>query len=125
MFNAILFVKYHHFFFLFLSGKSKTDFAFNVLTTFLPVFSSSSFLATCATLPPCFATFLLSSKSFGLTAYEISLVGASASIFKISSVLVMLSRRFSFLSPFRILYSLVVLSAHALMIISVQEEEAD
>src|ERR1017187_9225902 len=55
----------------------------------------------------------------GFTTAEISLVDASASMFKINSVLVMLSRRFSFFNPLRILYSFVVLSAHALVIISV------
>ena len=57
---------------------------------------------------------------WGFTASEISLVEASASIFKINSVLVMLSRRFSFFNPFSILYSLLVLSAQALVIISVR-----
>jgi len=46
------------------------------LTTFLPVFASNSFLATLATFPPCFATFLLSAKFLGSTACEISFVEA-------------------------------------------------
>ena len=85
------------------------------VTTFLPVFASNSFIATYAAFPPCFATFLLSSKVSGLVATYISFVEASASIFKISSVLVMLSLRFSFFKPLSILYSLVVLSLHALV----------
>ena len=64
----------------------KTDLAFIELTTFLPVLASNSNLATLATLPPYFAIFLLSLKFSGFTACEISLVDASASIFKISSV---------------------------------------
>jgi hypothetical protein len=101
-----------HFFFLAFfafSGKTfKASFAFIAVTTFLPVLASNSSLATFATVPPCIATFLLSSKFFGLVAAEISFVEASASMFKISSVLVILSRRFSFLKPFNTLYSLVV-----------------
>ena len=67
---------------------SKATLAFNPVTTFLPVLASSSSLATLATLPPWRATFQLSSKVSVLTACEISLVDASASIFKINSVLV-------------------------------------
>jgi hypothetical protein len=55
---------------------AKSCFAFNAITTILPVYVSNSFMATLATLPPCFATFLLSSKFFGFTACEISLVNA-------------------------------------------------
>jgi hypothetical protein len=62
--------------------SSITFFAFSKLTTFLPVLASNSLRATFATLPPCFATLLLASKFFGSTAYEISFVEASASIFK-------------------------------------------
>ena len=62
--------------FFVLSFSGKIAFAFNAVTTFLPVFASSSFIATLATLPPCAATFLLASKSFGFTASEISLVDA-------------------------------------------------
>lgn len=103
-----------YFSFLF-SGLPFSPFAFCDVTTFFPVRDSSSFLATFATLPPCLATFLLSLKSLGLVATEISLVLASASIFKMSSVFVILSRRFSFFSPFSALYSLVVLSLQALV----------
>jgi hypothetical protein len=86
---------------------------FSPVTILLPVFASNSFLAFLATLPPCLATFLLYSKSFGLVAADMSFVDASASMFKINSVLVMLSRRFSFFKPFNTLYSLVVLSLQA------------
>ena len=40
------------------------SFAFNEVTTFFPVLASNSSRATLATLPPCLATFLLSSISF-------------------------------------------------------------
>ena len=97
----------------------KVSFAFNAVTTFFPVLDSNSVMATLATLPPCSATFLFYSKLSGLVAVEISFVEASANIFKINSVLVILSLKFSFLSPFRTLYSLVVLPDQALEIISV------
>jgi hypothetical protein len=67
--NSIILGMYKHYSFMVLSFFScKAFFAFNAVTTFLPVFASSSFIATLATLPPCFATFLLSSKPFGPTA---------------------------------------------------------
>ena len=95
-------------------------FAFTDVTTFLPVCVSNSNRATFATFPPRLAIFELSSKVSGFTVCEISLVEAYASILKISSVFVILSSRFSFFNPLRILYSLVVLPDQALVIMSVK-----
>lgn len=81
-----------------------------------PVFDSISFLAIPATFPPSFATFLFSVKLSGFLSFEISVVDASASIFRTSSRLVMLSLRFCFLRPLYFLYSFTLLSAHALVI---------
>jgi len=47
---------------------------------------------------------LFCAKSFGSRFWEISVVAVSASIFKTNSRLVMLSRKFSFLRPFKFLY---------------------
>lgn len=58
-------------------------------------------------------------KPAGWTAAEISFVEVSASIFKTNSVVLILSRRFSFFSPFRDLYCLVDIPAQALVISSV------
>jgi hypothetical protein len=76
--SSALMSRYFPIFFLgllFSSGSAfKASLAFKEVTTFLPVLSSNSNLATLATLPPCLATFLFSSKSFGLVAAEISFV---------------------------------------------------
>lgn len=52
------------------------------------------------------------SSTRGAFCLEISVVVASASIFSTSSSVVMLSRRFSFFSPFRFLYCRVDISDH-------------
>src|SRR3989344_4370283 len=96
------------------SFKSFSLFAFFRVTIFLPVFDSISFLALPATVPPPLATFLFSGKFLGCLFCEISVVAVSASIFKTSSRLVILSRKFSFFKSFRFLYCLVVNPAHAL-----------
>jgi hypothetical protein len=53
----------------------------------------------------------------GSTTSEIYFVESSASMFSTSSLLVILSRRFSFFSPLCCLYSFAVLSAHVFKIV--------
>lgn len=71
----------------------------------MPVLTSISCRALPAIAPPSRAAALLSSKPCGLTALEISVVEASASMFRTSSRFVILSRRFSFLRFLCRLYS--------------------
>ena len=72
------------------------------------------------TLPPARATAAFSEKDAGFRWRDISVVVASASILSTSSKVVMLSRKFSFVSPFRFLYCLVVIPDHAREISSVR-----
>ena len=68
--SLYIYIKAYFFYFNFSESPLpfNNSFALRVVTTFLPVLASSSFLATLATFPPCLATFLLCSKSFGFTA---------------------------------------------------------
>ena len=75
--------------------------------------------ATLAALPPCLATRLFSFNPLGLYCLENSAVAASAKVLSANSKLVMLSRRFSFFNPLKCLYSRVVFSLQACVIISV------
>ena len=91
-------------------------FALSETTTDCPnLFSNLSF-ATFAVFPPSFAISLLASKFFGSSFSEISFVVAYANIFKISSIFVILSLKFSFLSPLKFLYSLTLFPDHAFVI---------
>lgn len=71
-------------------GKAfSAAFAFKEVTTFLPVLASNSSLATLATLPPCFAAFLLygmdciKRKSCSVSATSVKrILPSSAGIFK-------------------------------------------
>ena len=78
-----------------------------------PVLDSRVSLATRATSPPSFAHTLFSSNVCGFLAFVMLVAESSASIFNTSSSLVILSRRFSFFSPFSFLYSFAVLPTHA------------
>ena len=78
-----------------------------------PVFSSNSLRAFRAIAPPCCTTFYWDSSPFGLVNLEISVVDTSASIFRTSSVFVILSRRLLLFKPLYALYSPVVIPAHA------------
>jgi len=72
-----------------------------------------------AIVPPWFAIVRLSSNVSGVFSLDISVVVASASMFKTNSRLLILSRRFSFLSSLNCLYCLVVSPHHAWVISSV------
>ena len=80
-------------------------------TTALPVFASSCSRATRATSPPSVAHCMFSSKFCGSLALVMLVVESSANILSTNSSFVMLSRKFSFLSPLKCLYSLAVFPA--------------
>src|SRR5450759_1927901 len=94
--------------------------AFCVLTTFFPVLASLSFLVLPAIVPPCLAIILFSSRLFGFFSLLISVVVASASIFKTNSRLVILSLRFSFFKFLCCLYCFTLLPLHAFVIMPVR-----
>lgn len=81
---------------------------------------SISFFAMPAICPPYPEIILLSVNVDGFLFFKISDVVASANIFRISSILVILSRRFSFFSPLNSLYSRVVIPAQACVMTSVR-----
>ena len=84
-----------------------------------PISSSNRLRVSPANLPPRFATERFSANVSGCSFFESVVVVTSASIFKTSSISVILSRRFSFLSPLSSLYSLTVRPLHAFVISSV------
>ena len=92
------------------------SFAFIGEITFLPVFSSISFLVFPAIVPPCFAITLFSQNVLGFFSFEISFVVASANMLRTNSKLVMLSLRFSFFRFLNSLYSLTLKPDHAFVI---------
>src|SRR5690606_34787804 len=110
----------HNYFIYFFDFSPRNFFADKGVITFFPVFSSICFLVFPAIIPPCFAIFLFSLKFFGFFSLLISVVVASASIFKTSSKLLILSLRLSFLRPLKFLYFLTVNPLHALVISSVR-----
>lgn len=73
-----------------------------------------------ATLPPSLATATFSRKVSGCLLLDNAVVVTSASIFKTSSMSVILSRKFSFFYPLSSLYSLTDNPLHALVISSVK-----
>lgn len=81
---------------------------FGVITGF-PVRFSMACRAFPAIFPPLLATCLFSSKVCGCSFFDISVVVASASMFKTNSKVVILSRRFSFFKPLKVLYCRVVM----------------
>ena len=89
--------------------------------TGIPVSFSICFLAFPAMVLPCLATSALSLRPCGFFFLESSVVGASASILRMSFILLILSRRFSLCKPFKSLYCRVVMPDHASEIISVKE----
>ena len=94
-------------------------FAFKELIADLPVLFSICARATFAALAPSTATCALSSKLTGYRSMEISVAATSANMLSTNSVLVMLSRRFSFFKSLCFLYSRVVIPLHVLHIRSV------
>ena len=101
------------------STQMIVSFAFNGLITAVPVFCSNSILAFFAMVPPSMAFLIWSLKLFGLFVSYISFVESSASIFRTSSLFVILSRKFSFFNPLNSLYSFAVFPDQVLYITSV------
>ena len=90
--------------------------AFLDVITGFPVSASRACLAIPATRPPRRAMLWFSSKVVGFSSLDMSVVEVYASIFKISSVVLMLSRRFCFFKPFSFLYCCVFIPDQARVI---------